>query len=81
MNTVRVSKLGDVLDCPIKPSTAYKWAHLGKYPQLFIKFGGILLLDLDKMGELLESKRLSKLQKRSSPGRTSNEKTDRARSL
>jgi len=31
---------------PVSSATLYKWNHLGKYPQLFRRLGGMLLVDL-----------------------------------
>jgi hypothetical protein len=39
-------------------STMYKWAHLNKFPGLFTKIGGALLLDLDKLDEIIENGRV-----------------------
>jgi hypothetical protein len=59
-NLVRVSK-ADSLPAeerpPVKNTTLYKWHHLKKFPQLFIKVSGILFVDLDALDELIESKR------------------------
>ncbi|MGA8141171.1 MAG: hypothetical protein WB948_10830 [Desulfobaccales bacterium] len=54
-NLVRVSK-ADAL--PIKRSTLYKWNHLRKFPQLFLKVGGMLFVDLDVLDGVIEAGRL-----------------------
>lgn len=59
-NLLRVSK-ADKLPVeqrlPVEKATLYKWHHLKKFPQLFIKISGILFIDLDTLDELIESKR------------------------
>ncbi|MGO8761917.1 MAG: hypothetical protein ACLP2P_08465 [Desulfobaccales bacterium] len=55
-NLCRISKADDL---PFKKSTFYKWAHLRKYPQLFVKIGGALFVDLKALADLIEAKRLS----------------------
>lgn len=52
LNTVRVSKANDH-QLPIKSHTLYRWHHLKKHPEIFIKFGG-LFVDIDKLNELME---------------------------
>jgi hypothetical protein len=41
-----------------KPSTFYKWAHLKKYPEIFIKVSGALFVDVDALDRLFEKGRL-----------------------
>jgi hypothetical protein len=53
-NLLRVSK-ADYL--PIRKSTLYKWHHLGKFSQIFIKLSGMLFVDLDEFNKLLDSNR------------------------
>jgi hypothetical protein len=53
-NLVRVSKAEGL---PFKPQTFYKWFHLGKFPELFVKFSGALFVDLDRLSELIEKSR------------------------
>jgi hypothetical protein len=48
---VRLSK-ADFL--PLKISTLYKWKHLGKYPELFVKLGGAVFVDLDYLEKIIE---------------------------
>jgi hypothetical protein len=52
-NLVRVSKAQGL---PFKPQTFYKWWHLKKHPEIFVKIGG-LFVDLDKLEELMEASR------------------------
>ncbi len=58
MRTIRVSDLPDTF--PVKKSTLYVWKHKGLFPGLFVKIGGVLLLDLDKWYELLKHHRTVK---------------------
>ena len=52
---LRISQLPE--NFPVKKSTLYKWKHLKIFPGLFIKFGGILLIDLRVLQEILEQGR------------------------
>jgi hypothetical protein len=52
---VRVCKAESL---PISRSTLYKYRHMNKYPELFIKFGGALFVDLEVLEEILEKCRL-----------------------
>ena len=56
-NLCRISKADDL---PFKKSTLYKFKHMGKYPELFVKIGGALFVDLKALDELIEAGRLSK---------------------
>ena len=40
---VRLSKADFLL---LKISTLYKWRHLNNYPELFVKLGGAVFVDL-----------------------------------
>jgi hypothetical protein len=55
-NLIRVSKAKEH-DLPVKSSTLYKWKHKKKYPEIFIKVGGFLFVDLDALEQLFESGR------------------------
>lgn len=55
-NLVRISKVNSL---PVAKSTLYKWKHLGKFRRLFVKFGGMLFVDLDELGEIMEAGRLA----------------------
>ena len=55
MNLVRVSKMDDSL---FKKQTYYKWFHLKKYPEIFVKFGGSLFVDLTALERVMEKARL-----------------------
>jgi hypothetical protein len=54
-NLIRLAK-ADAL--PLCKSTLYKWKHLGKFPQLFVKLGGALFVDLNVLDEIIEAGRL-----------------------
>jgi len=56
-NLCRISKADDL---PFKKSTFYKWVHLRKNPQIFVKIGGALFVDLKALEELIEAGRLSR---------------------
>ncbi len=44
----------------LSSKTLYNWKSRGKYPELFIKFGGALLVDMDVLEALLEKHRLNR---------------------
>ena len=54
-NFVRVSKADNLL---FKKQTFYKWFHLKKYPEIFVKFSGALFIDLDALKKVMESGRI-----------------------
>lgn len=58
-NLVRVSKAEGL---PFKPQTFYKWFHLGKYPEIFVKFGGSLFIDVDRLTQAIDKSRPHKCQ-------------------
>ena len=53
-NLVRVSKAEDL---PFKPATLYKWFHLKRHLEIFLKFGGTLFVDVDRLEQLIEASR------------------------
>jgi hypothetical protein len=55
-NLVRISKVESL---PVAKSTLYKWKHMGKFPRLFVKFSGMLFVDLDELDEIMEAGRLA----------------------
>lgn len=58
-NLIRVSKMkGLPFKLPYEPQTFYKWFHLGKYPEIFVKFGGGLFVDLDALEQVMEKGRV-----------------------
>jgi hypothetical protein len=48
-NLVRISRAEGL---PLKKSTLYKWVHLKKHPELFVKLGGAVYVDLDALKDL-----------------------------
>jgi hypothetical protein len=54
-NLIRLAKADSL---PLSKSTLYKWKHLGKFPQLFVKLGGALFVDLNVLDEIIEAGRL-----------------------
>jgi hypothetical protein len=55
-NLLRVSKAREN-DLPLARSTLYKWKHRGKYPNLFVKLGSALFVDLNELKQLIEAGR------------------------
>jgi hypothetical protein len=55
-NLIRLSKAAPGT-LPLTKSTLYKWKHLGKFPKMFVKLGGALFVDLDKLQEIIEAGR------------------------
>lgn len=53
-NLIRVSKADGL---PFKPATFYKWHHVQKYPEIFVKISGSLFVDLDRLEELINASR------------------------
>jgi hypothetical protein len=48
-----------------KPNTLYQYHSTGKYPEIFVKIGSMLCIDLDKWREFIQKeKRKSTEQKR-----------------
>lgn len=57
-NLVRISKMESLpFKLPFKPATFYKWFHLGKYPEIFVKLAGGLFVDLDRTEKLIDASR------------------------
>jgi hypothetical protein len=53
-NLVRVSKANNL---PFKPQTFYKWYHLKKFPEIFVKFSGALFVDVEALQRVMEQGR------------------------
>ena len=53
-NLVRVSKADGL---PLKKQTFYKWFHLKQHLEIFVKLGGALFLDLDRLEQLIDASR------------------------
>gem|GEM_PF-2089327 len=56
-NWIHVARLNEV-GAPIKTSTAYKWSHVKRFPELFKRVGGKLFLDLGRLYEMAEAGKL-----------------------
>lgn len=57
-NLVRVSKIKNLpFDTPFEPATYYKWFHLKKHLEIFVKLSGGLFVDLDRLEKLIDSSR------------------------
>jgi hypothetical protein len=54
-NLVRVSKADNL---PFKKQTFYKWYHMKKHPEIFVKFSGGLFIDLKALERAMEGGRL-----------------------
>ena len=59
-NLLRLSNVGTpgFPQVPLKRSTLYKWIHVRRHPELFIKVGKAVFVDLDAMDRLVEAGRL-----------------------
>jgi hypothetical protein len=42
---------------PFRPSTFYKWIHVKKHPEIFVKIGGACFVDRNRLDELIEKSR------------------------
>lgn len=54
VNLVRVSKADNL---PLKKQTFYKWWHLKKHPEIFVKLSGALFIDVGRLEQLIDSSR------------------------
>jgi hypothetical protein len=55
-NLIRLSKVTPG-SLPLQRATLYKWKHTKKFPHLFVKLGGAVFVDLDKLKEIIEAGR------------------------
>jgi hypothetical protein len=55
-NLVRLSRVAPNT-LPLSKATFYKMHHLKKNPQIFVKIGGALFLDIDALEQLIEKGR------------------------
>ncbi len=39
-NLIRLSKVNKTPNFPLRASTLYKWVHVKKHPELFVRLGG-----------------------------------------
>jgi hypothetical protein len=53
MNLLRLSKADQTTDFPLRTSTLYKWHHEKKCPELFVRLGGAVYVNLDKLDEVI----------------------------
>lgn len=52
-NLLRISQVDKTPGHPLKAATYYKWIHLRKHPELFVRLGGAVFVNLDKLEELV----------------------------
>ena len=58
MRLVRVSKIkNSPTKLPFEPATFYKWFHLKKHLEIFVKLSGALFVDIDRLEQLIEASR------------------------
>jgi hypothetical protein len=57
-NWIHVPQLDKTPGAPIRTSTAYKWHHVKRFPELFKRVGGKLFLDLGLLYEMAEAGKL-----------------------
>jgi hypothetical protein len=55
---IHVAKLNRTPGSPIRTSTAYKWHHIRRFPELFKQVGGKLFLDMDLLFKKAEAGKL-----------------------
>ncbi len=51
---VRVAKIDKIPNFPLRKSTLYFWKHEGKHPELFVKLGGALYVNMDRLRALID---------------------------
>lgn len=57
-NLVRVSKVKRLpFKLPFEPATFYKWFHLKKHLEIFVKLSGALFVDIDRLEQLIDASR------------------------
>jgi len=56
-NLKRVSKIVEADNLPFKRATFYKLFHMKRYPEIFVKFGGALFVDLDRLAQAIDKSR------------------------
>jgi hypothetical protein len=57
---VRISHVQKIPNFPLKRSTLYKWLHLGRHPELFVRLSNrAVFVDLAALERLIEASRLS----------------------
>jgi hypothetical protein len=50
-NLIRLSKANDL---PFARSTLYKWHHMKKFQNIFVKISGALFVDLNELNRIIE---------------------------
>lgn len=52
-NLLRVSKANETPGFPLRSSTLYKWLHTKRNPELFVRLGGAVYVNLDKLDAIV----------------------------
>ncbi|MGO8945887.1 MAG: hypothetical protein ACLQJ7_19730 [Syntrophobacteraceae bacterium] len=52
-NLIRISQIDKTPGFPLKASTFYKWIHLRRHPELFVRLGGAVYVNLDRLDEVI----------------------------
>jgi hypothetical protein len=52
-NLIRISRVNDTPGFPLRASTLYKWVHVRKHPELFVRLGGAVFVNIDRLNELI----------------------------
>jgi hypothetical protein len=59
MNLLRIADINSTPGFPLKAQTLYKWAHIGKHPEIFVKIGKSRFIDLDVFWQLARDGKLA----------------------
>jgi hypothetical protein len=62
MKLKRVSKITEADGLPLAKTTFYKFFHMKRYPEIFVKFGGALFVDLDRLAQVIDKSRPKQAQ-------------------
>lgn len=54
---IRISKVKNDPNFPLKAATLYKWRTLNRHPEIFTTLGGCVFVDLQRLNELIEANR------------------------
>jgi predicted site-specific integrase-resolvase len=57
MRLIPIKNISEYL--PVKPATLYKYSRTGTYPQIFKRFGGRVLVDLDEVKAILNDQSMN----------------------
>jgi hypothetical protein len=52
---LRISKVNQTKDFPIRSSTCYKWYHTKKHSELFCKLGGALFINVTRLKAMISN--------------------------